>query len=189
MTLTAYQYLLGVTRRVGAIVALAMIWLGGSPAAWAAPPAVACGARITHDVKLLADVGPCASDGLIVAASGVSINLNGHRVFGTKRLNIGIRLENVSNVSVVGGTVEGFDTGVLIVGGQADTVAYMTLQNNRFGIQVQNAPSSGHQISKNVVTNNRLVGILLSPNVSQATVNKNAASGNAGYGIVRPLVV
>jgi hypothetical protein len=150
----------------------------------AAPVPVECGAVVTQDIKLQADVGPCPGDGLIVAVNGVSINLNGHKVFATQRLNIGIRLDNVSNVSVVGGIVEGFDTGVLIVGGLADTVAYMTVQNNRFGIQIQNAPSCGHQISKNVVTNNRLIGILMSPNVSGATVNKNSVNGNVGYGIV-----
>lgn len=152
--------------------------------AFAAPPPVECGAVITQNIKLLTDVGPCTGDGLIVAVDGVSINLNGHKVFGTQRLHVGIRLENVSNVSVVGGTVEGFDTGVLVVGGLTDTVTGVTFRNNRFGIQLQNAPSSGHQISKNVITNNRLIGILLNPDVSGATVNKNSASGNIGYGIV-----
>lgn len=158
--------------------------LGAGPLTYAAPAPVECGAVVTQNIKLLADVGPCPGDGLIVAVNGVSINLNGHKVFATQRLNIGVRLENVSNVSVVGGTVEGFDTGVLVIGGVADTVANMTLQNNRFGIQVQNAPSNGHQISKNVITNNRLAGVLLSPNASGATVNKNSVTGNVGFGIV-----
>ena len=167
-----------------ALLMLCMGLLSAGTRAYAAPPPVECGTVVTQNIKLLADVGPCSGDGLIVAVNGVSINLNGHKIFATQRLNVGIRLENVSNVSVVGGTLEGFDTGVLIVGGLADTVANMTVRNNRFGIQVQNAPSSGHKISKNVATNNRLIGILLSPNVSDATVNKNAASGNVGYGIV-----
>jgi hypothetical protein len=139
---------------------------------------------ITQNIKLATDVGPCTGDGLIVAVDGVSINLNGHKVFGTQRFHVGIRLENVSNVSVVGGVVEGFDTGVLVVGGQVDTVTSMTVRNNRLGIQLQNAPSSGHQIAKNVVTNNRLIGILLSADVSGVTVNKNSLNGNIGYGIV-----
>jgi hypothetical protein len=167
-----------------ATLLLATQWLDDGLQAHATPPPVLCGALVNQNIKLLADVGPCPGDGLIVAANGVSINLNGHKVFATQRLNVGIRLENVSNVSVVGGTVEGFDTGVLLAGGLADTVAFMTVQNNRFGIRVQDAPLSGHQISKNVVTNNRLIGILLSPNVSAATINKNSASRNVGYGIV-----
>jgi parallel beta-helix repeat protein len=182
-----HRLMASIKRRVGSTSALLVLSMGlscGGTQAYAAPPPVACGAMITQNIKLQADVGPCAGDGLIVAANGISINLNGHKVFATQRLDIGIRLENVSNVSVTGGTVEGFDTGVLIVGGLADTVAYMTVQNNRFGIQVQNAPSSAHQISKNIVTNNRLIGILLSPDVSGATVNKNSASGNVGYAIV-----
>src|SRR4030095_22185 len=99
----------------------------------AAPPPVECGAVVTQNIKLLADVGPCPGDGLIVVANGVSINLTGHKVFATQRLNIGIRLENVSNVSVVGGTVDGFDTGVLIVGGWADTAGSMPSQSTRSG--------------------------------------------------------
>ena len=167
-----------------ALLMLCMGLLSAGTRAYAAPPPVECGTVVTQNIKLLADVGPCSGDGLIVAINGVSINLNGHKVFATQRFNVGIRLENVSNVSVVGGTVEGFDTGVLIVGGLADTVANMTVRNNRFGIQVQKAPSSGHKISKNEATDNRLIGILLSPNVSGATVNKNLARDNVGYGIV-----
>lgn len=145
---------------------------------------VECGSVITHDIKLENDVGPCLGDGLIVAVSGIAINLNGHKIFATQRANVGLRLQNVSNVTVTRGTVDGFDAGVLIVGGLANTVSYMTVQNNRFGIQVEHAESSGHSIAKNIATTNRLIGILLGPLVSGATINKNISSGNAGYGIV-----
>ena len=40
--------------------------------------AVACGDTITADVTLTADLTGCPGDGLIVAADGVRLDLNGH---------------------------------------------------------------------------------------------------------------
>lgn len=65
-----------------------------------------------RDVRLNNDVGPCSSDGLVVAASDITLDLNGHKIFGTQRANVGIRVESVNNVTVTGGTVAGFGVGV-----------------------------------------------------------------------------
>jgi hypothetical protein len=52
-----------------------------APSASAATPA--CGDVITTSITLTADVGPCiGTDGLVVGADGITINLNGHRVIG-----------------------------------------------------------------------------------------------------------
>ncbi|HEX3542546.1 MAG TPA: hypothetical protein VHT75_19110, partial [Acidimicrobiales bacterium] len=62
-------------------VSLAAFGLAGAPAAQAASTVV-CGQTITASVTLTADLGPCLGDGLVVTASNVTLNLNGHTITG-----------------------------------------------------------------------------------------------------------
>jgi len=112
---------------------------------------VGCGSVITENTTLDSDVGPCPGDGLIVAASNITLDLNGYRIFAANGPgdNAGIRLGGfdpvtlepivVSGVTVQNGTVEGFDAGVVIQGqrladgtrlGGGNTVQNLTVQNN-----------------------------------------------------------
>jgi hypothetical protein len=145
---------------------------------------VECGAVVLESLKLKEDLGPCPGDGLVIGASGIRIDLNGHKLFATQRANIGIRLEGWSNVTVKGGVVDGFDTGMLVSGGQEHTLTGLTLRNNRFGLRITDAPNSAHRIDGNVVAGNRLIGVLLSPFAEGVTLSKSDVRDNAGYGIV-----
>src|SRR5919199_4582097 len=91
-----------------------------------------CGSVITASTVLDADVGPCSGDGLVVGASGVTLNLNGHRVFGTAGPgdNAGIRLQGRTGVTVTGGSVRDFGAGVAVFGGAHNTVARMLIEDN-----------------------------------------------------------
>ncbi len=93
---------------------------------------IACGSVITEDTALDSDIGPCPGDGLIVSASDITLDLKGFRVFGANGPgdNAGIRLTNVTNVTVMNGTVEGFDAGVVIEGGSGNTVRHVTARDN-----------------------------------------------------------
>src|SRR3712207_1691807 len=53
--------------------------LGGGPAAAAQP---ACGAEITRDTRLTADLRGCPDNGLVVARDGVTVDLAGHTIAG-----------------------------------------------------------------------------------------------------------
>jgi parallel beta-helix repeat protein len=153
-------------------------------AAFAGQSLIPCGTVILGDTVLKNDIGPCAGDGLVIGASGITVNLNGHRIVGTQRANVGVRLSGVSNVTVKGGVVEGFDAGVLLSGGQSNLVTVMTVRNNRFGIQVENAESSRHTIDNNRVTGNRLIGVFLRQSISEAAIRRNQVNANTGFGIV-----
>lgn len=113
---------------------------GQASVASAAPPppvVLACGSVITTDATLGADVQDCAGDGLVIAAYGITLNLNGYEVTGrldapdpvtgarpcaaTTGEGAGIAIRGYSNVKVTGkkqsgpmGTVRCFDAGVLI---------------------------------------------------------------------------
>ena len=104
-----------------------------------------CGATITSNTTLRADVGPCQGEGLIVRASDVRLNLNGHRVFGASNQGAfaGIRLQEVQHVTVTGGSVAGFDAGVLVFHGQDNTVRGVEVHDNNSTQFVADHPREG----------------------------------------------
>lgn len=110
--------------------ATALAGLGVVPAASAAT--ATCGQVITTSITLDADVGPCSANGLVVGANGITIDLNGHRVFGTAvgGDGAGILLTNRTGVTVTNGTVTDFDGGVVVTGGGGNTVSRITAQHN-----------------------------------------------------------
>ncbi|MBW3641816.1 MAG: right-handed parallel beta-helix repeat-containing protein [Actinobacteria bacterium] len=98
----------------------------------AAAEHIACGTVITASTALDSDIGPCPGDGLIISASDVTLDLKNFRIFAANGAgdNAGIRLTNVTNVTVMNGTVEGFDAGIVIEGGSGNTVRHVTARNN-----------------------------------------------------------
>ena len=122
--------------------AMALLMVTSVLAGTAAGETLECGDVITQDTTLTADVGPCADEGLIVAADGITLDLGGHTIAGDPEVRPdgemgpmdrdrpGIVLRQVSGVTLTNGTVTGFDAGVLIVGGGENTVRRITAQDN-----------------------------------------------------------
>lgn len=77
-----------------------------------------------QDTVLTQDLGPCSAGGVVVGPN-VTLDLRGHRIFGTPETGdgVGIRFFNATNSSVVDGTVTGFDAGVVITQGGSNTVS------------------------------------------------------------------
>ncbi len=119
------------TRIVGAVIALALSGLLGqvSPAHAAH---VRCGQVITQSTRLDSDVGPCSNNGIVVGADNITLDLNGHRVFGTAGPGdrAGVYVFRRSGVTVRNGTVSNFDGGVVIEGGSNNTVANVVARDN-----------------------------------------------------------
>lgn len=114
--------------------------------AGAAPQAIACGATISHNTTLHSDVGPCTGDGLVVIASGIRLDLHGHRVFGSGVGGVfaGIELQQVSHVTVTGrGSVSGFDAGVVDFRGAGNTIQDLEVYNNSDAQYVADNPDLG----------------------------------------------
>ena len=153
------------TRRLlGALTASLLALLGLVGTAGPADAAhVRCGDVITRSVTLDSDVGPCPDFGLHVAGSGITINLNGHRIFGANgpEETAGVHLMNVSGVTVLNGTVEGFDAGVAVDGGSGNTVQNLLVRNNINDLSDDPAREEcvwGDGITTNSSDNNRILG-------------------------------
>ena len=158
-------------RRTGLLAALLPLLVLVGPVAPASAGHVGCGTVITTNTVLDSDVGPCPNGGLRVTASNITVNLNGHRVFGgpAPRDGTGILLFRVSGVTVRNGTVSNFDMGVAIEGGSRNTVTGVTARDN-----IGSAASNGGDgIAILSSQNNRIV--------RNATINNGGLSGIGLY--------
>ena len=100
-----------------------------------------CGQVITQNVILTSNLNCAETDGLIVNAGDIVIDLNGHTISGPDidsdtqtSSKVGIMIPNVNNVVVQDGTIEGFQAGVLMTGSQNVEVKGMVIKNNQIGL-------------------------------------------------------
>jgi len=112
-----------------------------SPAAGAV---LSCGQTITQSTVLENDVGPCPSNGIIIGADNITLDLNGHRVFGTPAAGdgAGVLVDQRRAVTVMRGLVTDFDGGVVIRGGGGNTVVQIVAERN-LGASEGHPPSPG----------------------------------------------
>ena len=97
--------------------------LAVAPGAGAAPPratVVPCGAQLTGSVRLAADVVCPTGGGITLAADGVELNLNGHRLVGPGGgSGIGVLLA-ARGTTVRNGTISGWGLGVTTAEGSSE---------------------------------------------------------------------
>jgi parallel beta-helix repeat protein len=168
-----------------------------------------CGQVITQNVVLTSNLNCAETDGLIVNAGDIVIDLNGHTISGPDidsdtqtSSKVGIMIPNVNNVVVQEGTIEGFQAGVLMTGSQNVEVKGMVIKNNQIGLfstgaSIVNAHLSiimnnqigiaGHSTQQstfedNIIFQNALAGItLVNSDNSVITLNSITESGNGLY--------
>ncbi|HWG73861.1 MAG TPA: right-handed parallel beta-helix repeat-containing protein [Acidimicrobiales bacterium] len=123
-----------VSGRVAAVAALATMATVGlaNPAAASQPVSVSCGQVITASTTLNGDVGPCPDNGIVIGANDVTLNLHGHRIFGTPAPGdgAGVLVSARTGVRVENGAVSDFDGGIVIQGGKANTVRKIVASDN-----------------------------------------------------------
>jgi hypothetical protein len=140
---------------------------------------IACGAEVTSDTVLTADLVCAAGPALVVAADGVTLDLAGHTISSTGdsgERGPAILLRGVRDCVVRNGTIERFDAGVAIEGGGGNVVEGLTVQDNvgstdgDFGDGIVVNRSSENRVQGNVLRRNGpFSGISLGP---QATGNQ-----------------
>jgi sugar lactone lactonase YvrE len=169
------------------------------------PAAGECGGVVTQSLTLQHDVGPCpaGTDGIVVGANNISVNLNGHSVLGPgpgmdDGAHAGIRLTQRSGVTVTGGRVSGFDAGVALIGSSSNTVSRLQVVQNvaplitpngfegsEFGDGIVLMFSAGNHIDGNVVDANGVFdGIgLLGLGTDDNSVTNNVVTNVVGDGL------
>lgn len=172
------------TRRRLALAAPILAGLAVVPsyAAAAAPSSRAgCGATITSDVRLDADLIDCPGNGLVIGASGITIDLGGHTIDGT---GDGFGIENpggYDDVAIRRGTITGFAIGVVVFDTTAGTVERITATGNLEGFAVQRAVDV--ELDRVAAVDNVANGISVS--FSDGTIVRRATvTGNGQGGIV-----
>ena len=137
--------------------------------------AVTCGATIVQDLTLDQDL-TCTAGGLIVGADGIKINMQGHTITGAG-VGAGISVVGRTDVTIFGGTIQSFFTGVLINNSSAVVVKNTVLANHVDGVDVQ-AGSSGITIKANEFVGNTTRGIMLRSGTTDLEIKDNSFTGN-----------
>ena len=126
---------------------------------------LSCGDTITVDTVLAADLLDCPSNGIVIGADGITLDLNGHTIDGDNALmdpcpenefcDIGVANDGHDGVTIKGGDISEFAFGVFVFAAR------------------------GNDLSDLSTTENVFSGILLG-DVARSRVRRSTSFGNVG---------
>ena len=169
-----------VVRWTGVVLAMVASVTALPLTAQAAP--IACGSVVTRSVVLTRDLLGCQGDGLVIGASGITVDLGGHTVAGlVSDDSVGIRNPGKGNVVVKNGVVRSFERGVQLTGATGNRLRGLTVElNGSDGIDLDHA--DGNQILGGEIRDN-FTGVLLRNGSAGNLVARAVLQGNRGAGI------
>ena len=130
---------------------------------------IACGATLLTDLRLESDLA-CPGDAIFVGADDISIDLNGHTISGAGA-GVGITVRSRQHVTIRGGLVRGFATGIFVTSSTDIVISHNALTQNREAIFL--AGSSSNMIKNNIAWENQLRGVMIRPTGSGALSTDN----------------
>ncbi len=153
--------------------------------------AVSCGATITSDTVLTADLLNCGGLGIAVGANSVTLNCQGHVISGTPPnpfyQGTGVRLAYRQNVTVENCEVRSFWYGFELSNSSENILLRNTSHDNFSGFCVHNG-SSLNLLHHNTARNNNGAGScgggISLENASSNNITSNLAYYNSGTGVV-----
>jgi parallel beta-helix repeat protein len=179
----------------GPSAVIAVLLIGTPAAAQAAEQAVACGTVVTRDLALTADLIDCPGDGLIVGASGITVDLGGHTISGSRGTGTGaadqigiVNRDGFDDVVVRNGTVTQFyGDAVRMRNTDRSTVSALDVSwSEQSGIVIEGG--ARNRITGNDVRNTDDPGIVLSGSDTEAArntiIDRNTAENNGAAGIM-----
>jgi Right handed beta helix region len=144
-------------RRLGVAGLVAFGTVAAAPAMAAAEASLTCGAVVTTDVRLDADLVDCAGSGLVVGASEITIDLAGHVVDGTGS-GAGIDVSaGHDDLRITGGTVRDFQFGIHFFETSGARVDRVTTESNTIGVIVERSDAA--ELDRVSTTDNASNGI------------------------------
>jgi len=145
---------------------------------------LSCGQVIKQSVKLTANLD-CKTDGIIVGADGITIDLNGFTLSGPgeKSSKVGIMFADNDGVTVQGpGTIKSFQAGALFSGGEDNKISRVTFTENE--IAVFETGSKNVAIEDNLMFGNSIGVAAHSSSGSKLTTNLFKSNDLAGVTLV-----
>lgn len=142
---------------------------------------VHCGDEITQDTTLTADLH-CSGTTALNLRGDVTLDLNGHTIYGTNEFGSGI-FSSYGTFAISNGTIRGFIAGIEIGKGSFATVSRVTAIGNGVGFVVLHATA---YFDRDVATGNGGDGFNVvqeSGSSAAATFLRNRADWNGGLGI------
>jgi parallel beta-helix repeat protein len=123
-----------------AVAATGATALGGGPAPAASE--LSCGDTITADTTLTSDLVDCPSNGIVIGADDITLDLDGHTVTGdgepAKRCarhefcDVGVLNDGHDGITVRNGSVRGFASGVFVGRARDNRVLNVSSSSNQF---------------------------------------------------------
>jgi parallel beta-helix repeat protein len=170
-----------------AILALAIgCWLALG-AGQASASHVSCGDTITADTKIDSDLVNCSSNGIVIGADNITLDLNGHTIDGDNELtedcaddeicDVGVLNDGHPGVTIEGGSVREFAAGVIAFDASHNSLRHLSVSRNLFpGVVIADSPRV--KFEHNTLAANGLAGVYIfaSPRV-QFEHNTVAANG------------
>jgi parallel beta-helix repeat protein len=134
-------------KQIVVVAALTVVVAVVAGASMAQTGGLSCGDTITVDTTLQADLTGCRSNGLVIGADNVTLDLNGHTVSGDGEqfkacperefCDFGVLNDGHDGVTVRNGSVGQFDSGVLVGrAGENRVLDISSSQNTSFGFVV-----------------------------------------------------
>lgn len=157
---------------------------GSSNTAIPLSTSLSCGQVIKQSVKLTANLD-CKTDGIIVGADGITIDLNGFTLSGPgeKSSKVGIMFADNDNVIVQGpGIIKNFQAGALFSGGEDNKISRVTFTDNE--IAVFETGSKNVAIEDNLMFGNSIGVAAHSSSGSKLTTNLFKSNDLAGVTLV-----
>jgi parallel beta-helix repeat protein len=154
---------------------------------------VSCGQTLTKSVKLANDLVNCPDSGLIVGASNITVDLNGHTIDGTNK-RAGIDVQKRAIVTIENGTITDFHSAAVNVSGSRGVVL-LKLTVSKIGAGCKQGDlcagiflmqSTGTRIADSTISNQvqafqvNGIDVYASPGTK---VERNHLDRNAGDGI------
>ena len=163
----------------------------GAASAQAQASGVTCGATLTTNTKLTSDLLNCPDNGLLIGADDITLDLNGHTIRGDGApvascpdgtvCDVGIDSTGHDGVTIKGGTVRGFDVGVLVIGAKENRLQRLRSSNNSsFGMIIGDATRS--RVDHNSSVGDGISGIVLFDS-SRMRIDHNSINGTTGYAV------
>jgi parallel beta-helix repeat protein len=144
---------------------------------------IICGQVIRASTTITNSLAGCAGDGLVIGASGITVDLNGHTIQGTG-LGVGIQNNGHDDVTIRNGALLNFDHGVVLGPGTVrNAVTGMTLSGNEWSSIELNA-ASGNHLAQNQLANIGDIGLRLTNGSSDNAIKGNVVGTGAGDSFV-----